>query len=152
MIIGAIDPLVIPIVGILMPLLLVPTIIVLKYRQARREWEHLERMKAMNNGRPVATSSTYCGVAAIGAGVPIASVLAALAASLLLDSHSSDEIEMYGIVWGCAALISALALASSLILAAIQSRARDATRTTQTLMNDKPAFDPDALDVVSSRG
>ena len=47
MIIGAIDPLVIPIVGILMPLLLVPTILVLKYRQARREWEHLERMKAM---------------------------------------------------------------------------------------------------------
>lgn len=108
MIIGAIDPLLIPIVAILMPLLLVPTILVLKSRQARREWEHLERMKAMDDGRPVAASSTYCGVAAIGAGVPIASVLAALAASLLLDSHSSDEIEMYGVVWGCAALIAPL--------------------------------------------
>jgi hypothetical protein len=107
-------------------------------------------MKAMDTGQPVAATTTRGGVAAIGAGVPIVSVLAALAASLLLESRSSDEIEMYGIVWGCAVLISAFASGSSLILAYIQSR--DATTTSQTLMNDKPALDPDAFDVVSSRG
>src|SRR5207248_2500864 len=119
MIIAAIDPLVIPIVGILMPLALVPTILVLRFRQVRREWEHRERMKAMDTGLPMAATTTKAGVAVIGAGVPTVSVLAALAASLLLDSGSSDDIEMHGIVWGCAVLISALALGSSLILASI---------------------------------
>ena len=36
-----------PVVAILMPLVLVPTVLVLKHRHQRREWEHLERLKAM---------------------------------------------------------------------------------------------------------
>ena len=152
MIIAAIDPLVVPIVGILMPVLLVPTILVVKHRQARREWEHRERMKAMDTGAPIVATLSRGGVAAIGAGVPIVSVLAALAASLLLESGSSDEIEIYGIVWGCAALISAFGLCTSLILAYIQSRASDASTTSRAVMTEKPVFDPDAFDVVSSRG
>ena len=47
-----VDPLIIPIVGILMPLVLVPTVLVLKHRYKRREWEHLERMKAMSGRNP----------------------------------------------------------------------------------------------------
>ena len=48
--IQAIDPVIIPVVAILMPLVLVPTIIILKHRHCRREWEHKERMKAMEIG------------------------------------------------------------------------------------------------------
>jgi len=150
--IAEIDPLLIPILGILMPLVLVPTILVLRYRHGRREWEHQERMKAMDTGLPITATATKGGVAAIGAGVPIASVLSALVASLALGTGSSDDIAIDGIVWGCAVLISALAFGSSLILAYIQSRAQCATTTSQALQNGKPAFDPDALDVVSSRG
>ena len=47
------DPLLIPIVAILMPLVLAPTVIFLKHRHSRREWEHLERMKAMDFHMPM---------------------------------------------------------------------------------------------------
>ena len=47
------DPLIIPIVGILMPLVLVPTVLVLKHRHKRREWEHRERMRAMEGPMPL---------------------------------------------------------------------------------------------------
>ncbi len=47
------EPLIIPIVAILMPLVLVPTILVLKHRHKRREWEHRERIKAMELQMPV---------------------------------------------------------------------------------------------------
>ena len=71
------EEIIIPVVAILMPLVLVPTIITLKHRHGRREWEHLERMKAMDLGLPAPTGSETWGaksVVPIGAGVPIASV------------------------------------------------------------------------------
>ena len=46
-----------PILGILMPLVLVPTILVLKHRHQRREWEHKERMKAMEIQLPTPPAS-----------------------------------------------------------------------------------------------
>ena len=47
-----INPLWIPILGILMPLVLVPMIMVLKHRTLQREWQHKERMKAIEMGAP----------------------------------------------------------------------------------------------------
>jgi hypothetical protein len=148
-----IDPLVIPIVAILMPLLLVPIVLVLKFRHSRREWEHKERMKAMETGLPIPPSATMGGVAAVGAGVPIASVLSAAVASLLLPTTPSHDHEaIHGIIWFGAVLISALAFGSSLVLAHMHSRALHASTNSQRLAGTKPAFDPDSYDVVSSRG
>ena len=50
----AIDPLWIPIVGILMPLVLVPMIMILKHRTLQSEWQHKERMQAIEMGLPPA--------------------------------------------------------------------------------------------------
>src|SRR5262245_30633951 len=75
-----VDPLLIPIVASLMPLVLVPTVLTLKHRHKRREWEHRERMRAMDGPMPLMRPGSWGGsggVAAIGAGVPIASVAAA---------------------------------------------------------------------------
>jgi len=151
-----IDPLVIPILGILMPLVLVPTIIVLKHRHLRREWEHKERMKAMEIQLPTPPAKSPgigTAIAAIGAGVPIASVLAALLASLVIAEESlpQDSIPLNGIAWGCAALISFFAFATSLILASMSPKAAKEADAAEHVMNGKPVFDPDAYDVVSSR-
>jgi hypothetical protein len=78
-----VDPLIIPIVAILMPLVLVPTILVMKFRHKRREWEHRERLRAMDGPMPLSRLAGPVGsggVAAIGAGVPTISVLAAFLA------------------------------------------------------------------------
>jgi len=154
--ISAIDPLLIPILGILMPLVLVPTIIVLKHRHARREWEHKERMKAMEIQLPTPPGQSPgkgTAIAAIGAGVPIASVLAALLATVAIGEQSppADSIPLTGIAWGCAALISFCALVTSLILASMSPKAAKEVDSAANVMNGKPVFDPDAYDVVSSR-
>ncbi len=121
------DPLVIPIVAILMPLALVPTILTLKHRHERRQWEHQERMKAMETRLPVSPRQMNGGgVAAIGAGVPIIAVLGAVLTSLLaVDAGTLDEsIPVHGIAWGCATMISGGAFLTSLILYRMQARAR----------------------------
>ncbi len=143
----------IPIVGILMPLALVPMIMVLKHRTLQREWQHKERMKALEMGAPPPPPTAGGSVVAIGAGVPIASVIGAAVTSLSYQpSATGDEIAVFGITWGCAFLISILGMGCSLLLAHIQGRPRKETESLHAMRDGKPIFDPDAYDVVSSRG
>jgi hypothetical protein len=152
-----VDPLIIPIVAILMPLLLVPTILVLKHRYKRREWEHLERMKAMSASQPLTRLGGWAGsgaVAAIGSGVPIAAVLGALVTTLNWRPSMPDEVPVPAVAWGCAVLISAGGLITSLLLALLQARTQQRldSAASADLEHAKPAFDPDTFDVVGSRG
>ena len=149
------EPLLIPIVGILMPLVLVPTVLVLKHRHKKGEWEHRERIKAMELQMPVprgfATGNTR-GVAAIGAGVPIASVFAAFLTGVAWEPGTPEDVPILPVVaWGCAVLISAGALATSLILAFMHARAAEKAESIAQTDYGKPVFDPDAFDVVGSR-
>ncbi len=147
------NALMIPIVAILMPVVLVPTILLLKHRTLKREWQHKENMKAIEMGMSAPSTHGGGGVVAIGAGVPIASVIAAAVTSLSYEPSSiGDEVPVFGIAWGCAFLISIIGMVTSLILAHIQGRARKETESLNALRNGKPVFDPDAYDVVSSRG
>ncbi len=148
------DILVIPLVAILMPLFLVPTIMTLKFRQSRKEWEHLERMKAMELGLrmppdqiPAATKS----IAWIGAGVPIFTVCAALLACV--DGPTSiDGVPLAAIVWGGAVVISGGAMVTSLLVAFAVARPRKPADSATFTSKSKPVFDPDTFDVVASRG
>jgi hypothetical protein len=149
----AIDALWIPILAILMPVVLVPMILLLKHRTLQREWQHKERMRAIEMGVPAPSPTGGGSVVAIGAGVPIASVIAAAVTSLSYQPNSAgDEPAIFGIAWGCAFLISLLGMATSLFLAHIQGRARKETGSLHAMGDGKPVFDPDAYDVVSSRG
>jgi hypothetical protein len=149
------DPLIIPIVAILMPLVLVPTVIFMKQRHKRRQWEHLERMRTLDGSASFPAGHAQVGsggVAAIGAGVPIASVIAAFLTCTIADVKTDDQIAMAGIAWGCALMISVAAMTTGLILALMQARARRQSESA-AFQVDKPAvYDPDAFDVVSSRG
>jgi hypothetical protein len=148
------DPLIIPLAGIAMPLVLVPTVLTMKHRHRRREWEHLERMKAMELGltTPAGRDSTgRSAVAAIGSGVPIAAVVTAFL-TCTEGPPSVEGIPLAAIAWSCAALISGGAMLTSLILAFMLARAHARADAEARLNHAKPVYDPDSFDVVGSRG
>lgn len=152
----SISPMLIPIVAILMPLILAPTVMMLKHRHNREEWRHFERLKAIEHGLPPATGHESChsfAVAAIGLGVPFLAVLGAFLTSVLaLEPSPLSDIPIAAVAWGCALLISAGALATSVILAILNHRAAREARTRLAVDRFKPVYDPDSFDVVSSRG
>ena len=47
------DGMIIPLAGIMLPMVLVPTIITLAHRMKKREWQHKERLRALELGIPV---------------------------------------------------------------------------------------------------
>jgi hypothetical protein len=149
------EGMIIPLAGIMLPMVLVPTIITMVHRLKRREWQHKERLRAIELGLAPTDFEPRVGggtITAIGAGVPAASVLAALLTTLNFPESNPDYIEVIGIIWGCAVLISAVALISSSVLGVIILRQRKSAESFSAFATAKPAYEPDAYDVVSSRG
>lgn len=141
------NDLIIPLAGILMPVVLVPSIMAMRLRTRKREWEHLERMKALEMGVPVPGNEPWLAKVciAIGAGVPITSFVLAWIAN---ESNSNGEV-----AWASATVIGGMGLVCGTILTSrlltSRNRARDAMRGER---NGKPLFDPDTYDVVGRRG
>ena len=141
------DPLVIPIVALAIPIIIVPTAMGIKHARYLREVEHAERMKAMELGRtlPGDESWTPAGLAAtIGAGVPIAAMLVAFVVSRSTPNPDVVEsiVKMAGMV-GLGGVICGTVLAA-------QQFARRAEPVARPV--EKPSYDPDAFDVVGRRG
>jgi hypothetical protein len=143
----------IPLAAILMPLVLVPTSLFMKHRHKRREWEHLERMKELEERLPTSPMQHLRqarGVAVIGAGVPMVSVFAAWLTTVTI-SQPVDGEAIAGIAWGSASVISVAAMFVGLVLARMHNRAVKDLEPDSRII-EKPVYDPDAFDVVSSRG
>src|SRR5208283_4175273 len=107
------EVLIITLFGIMMPLFLVPTIIFLVHRQKKREWHHQERLRALEMGLPASAPDRTLGggtVVAIGAGVPMASVLTAWMTTMSIPDTHPDYMPIIAIAWGCAFMISTGAL------------------------------------------
>jgi hypothetical protein len=144
----------IPLAGIFMPLVLAISIVRMKHRQKQRQWRHEERLRALELGLLLPEPEQRLGsgsVVAIGAGVPAATVLAAAMTSLHVSYNSQDSIPLMAISWGCACLISSAALFTSVVLGTKVIRSRGTTEPME-LLAAKPSCEPDAFDVVSSRG
>ena len=150
------DPLYIPIVAILMPLILVPTTLVMKYRHQKRKWEHLERLKSLEVQMPLPMRQVLeraGGVSAIGAGVPALSVLGAFLTTLIWEPLPGDDsTAVPAIAWGCAVLISIGAMITSLKLVSMHHAAWKESAARNVMDDHTAVYDPDAFDVVSSRG
>ncbi len=149
------EGLIIPLTAILMPLVLVPTIITLVHRHRRREWKHQERLRAIDMGLPANASESRLGagaVVAIGAGVPIASVIAALITTLNIPESHPDYMPVIAVTWGCSFVISTAALITSLVLGVLVMRTSKPAESVDPQAAFKPSFEPDAYDVVSRRG
>jgi hypothetical protein len=149
------EALIIPLAGIMLPLVLVPMVMGLKFRMKKREWEHLERMRALQMGvSPNPGAQRFGPGALIGmaTGVPAASVVAAGMTSVNLPTDLPDPLAAIAIAWGCAWLISTGAMVTAAVLGVVQARAqRDASAIDHDSLA-KAAYEPDAYDVVSRRG
>jgi hypothetical protein len=138
------DAHIIPIVGMLIPIIIVPTALGFKHARYLRQMEHDERMRAMELGQTLAEDQgwTPAQVAmTIGGVVPIAAMFIAYIAAP--KSGESDTI------WMAAAMIGVAGVICGSILAAqwFAKLGREMTAPAA-----KPEFDPDAYDVVGSRG
>ena len=51
------DPILIPILGVFIPIVVVPASLIFKFYKYKRECEHLERMKALEVGRTLRETS-----------------------------------------------------------------------------------------------
>jgi drug/metabolite transporter (DMT)-like permease len=142
------DPLIIPIVALLIPIVIVPTALGIKHARFLREVEHAERMRAMELGQtlPGDVSWTPASVAVlIGAGVPIAAMLIAFMAGR--SFHDGEQIRG---IWQAAAVIGFGGVICGTALGIQQFAKTD--RPAPVSHDEKLAFDPDAYDVVGRRG
>ena len=145
------EELVIPVVAILMPLVLVPMVMVLKHRQRRREWDHKERMRALELGveAPGSAFGTFwpsMAAIAIGAGVPASAFLFSWLASM--TAHVGDDIWTAAGFVGCIAVVCGTSLAGKMM-----GMKSCGDRKPAEVKAPKPhQYDPDAYDTVGRRG
>jgi hypothetical protein len=143
-----IDPIVIPILAILLPIILVPIILGIRYARCRRELEHAERIKALELGRSLHTADSWWTLprisVAIGAGVPAAVFFCAWQASESLQDPEP--------AWISAGFVGMTAVISGSVLAARYYLRHDESAHDARGLDGKTRIDADAFDVVSSRG
>ena len=137
----------------LVGLVLVGAIIAVQQAHRRKEMEHAERMKSLEMGLVQSPSGLDWPAAsvciAIGAGVPIGSFLVAWLAAVTADVPG--QIWLAPVFVSFAAIGSARKLANRFIDPSKSSSCKGVIK--QVPVSDgKPAFDPDAYDVVGSRG
>ena len=145
------NPLVIPVVALMVPMVIVPTALWFRYRLRVREMEHAERIRSIELGAALPTEGrlNWPGAAlciAIGGLVPIGSMLAAWG----VVAQNADEGGVFGIalVVSCVAIWAAQSLANRMLRGAGEVEpSPENSRATA-----KSHHDPDAFDVVGSRG
>lgn len=137
--------LLIPIIGVSIPIVVVPTVLAFRHAKYLREVEHKERMLAMQLGKTLPGDESWTSpgrlIAAIGAGVPLAALVVAFAA----DKAHGVQGEA---PWMACALIGISGVIGGTVLA---YRHLFGPSESQSVAF-KPAHDPDAFDVVGRRG
>jgi hypothetical protein len=142
-----IDPMLIPIAAIALPVILVPIILGLRQARIERELEHAERMKALELGRTLPQDEGWWSLprisVAIGAGVPAVVFFCAWQGSESLSDPRTP--------WVAASLVGLAAVVSGSTLAARHYLRHDEARQAAHGFNGKPLIDEDAYDFVSRR-
>jgi hypothetical protein len=130
--------------------ILVPTVLGLRYAKVERELEHAERIRALELGQSLPKDAPFWSPArlsaAIGAGVPI-SVFGTAFVTTIVDGNSYD-----GFIWSSAGAVGLAGVICGTILAA-RVPAREASPVApRHAFNGKLESDPDAYDVAGRRG
>ena len=84
--------------------------------------------------------------------MPIASVLTAWMTTMSVSDSHPDYMPIIAVTWGCAFMISSGALITSLVLGVLLMRSSKPAEPVDQIAASKPAYEPDAYDVVSRRG
>src|SRR6185312_16780603 len=141
------DPLILPIIALVIPIVIVPTVLGIKHARFLREVEHAERMRAMELGRTLAGDESWSPASVavvIGAGVPIAAMLIAF-----MSGKSFHNVEQIRAIWQTASTVGLGGVICGTALGAqLFSKRHQATPVSH---EEKPAFDPEAFDVVGRR-
>ena len=142
---------IIPIVGMSIPIILVPVILGLRHARLERELEHAERMKALELGRTLPKDEPFWGPArmslAFGVGVPMGVFFCALMAT-----HEGNHATQLPI-WISAGVVGLAGVVSGAGLAYRQLERSWAGPHVEDYRSHKPEnIDEDAFDVVGSRG
>ena len=138
--------LVVPIVGMMIPMVIVPTVLILKHARRERELEHAERMKALELGRTLPQDESWWSPARIcvmlGAGVPLGVFLCAWVATESLGVHD--------VIWYAATVVGFGGVVSGSFLGARYFQyAREQAEIARVA---KPVPDADAFDFAGRRG
>lgn len=139
---------VIPIVALLIPMIIVPTVLGLRHARYLREVEHKERMRAMELGRTLAEDESWTPVglaAAIGVWVPLGAMVIAFI-SCERNAHSYAAA-----IWNAAGMVGLGGVVCGTFLAARHFATRQEPAPSYPDVQ-KPEYDPDAYDVVGRRG
>jgi hypothetical protein len=143
------NPLTIPILALLIPIVVAPTAMWVKYAQRQRELEHAERIRALELGRTLPQDEPWWSPAklsaAIGVGVPSVAMFCAYWATESVGFR--DGIWVSSMLVGMSGVICGTVLASQ----HLKHRA-EAQRAADRAYAAKPPVDADAFDVVASRG
>lgn len=142
------SPLLIPIFGLLIPIIIVPTAMGIKYAQRVREIEHTERMRALELGRTMPGDEPWSSPArislSIGAGVPVSVFGLAWLATQAVGYQER--------IWMGATMVGLGSVICGSMLAAKHFTLRAEAESLAANTNAKPVMDADAFDVVASRG
>lgn len=138
------DPLLIPILALFIPIVIAPTAIAFKTAERARMLEHTERMRALELGRTLPKDEPWWNPARIGvfigAGVPIAAMAVSLVAT-----ESGGPLERLWLINGMVAIAG--------VICGTTIVCRHFFKAPQTAAYaEKHQYDPDAFDVVGSRG
>jgi hypothetical protein len=141
------DPLVIPVLALMIPMIVAPAALVMRTQQRKRELEHAERMRALELGRILPSDESWWSpprvAVALGVIMPFGALLTAVIASDELGA--ADPV-----VWGVAGLVGLGGVGGGTLLAAQHFAAQRKPLSPGEYA--KAPFDPDAYDVVGSRG
>jgi hypothetical protein len=142
------DPLLIPIIALAIPIVVVPTALTFRHKRLERELEHAERIRALELGRTLPRDEPWWAPAriavAIGAGVPIGVFgVAFLASQTLRDPEP---------VWIAAGTVGLAGVVGGTFLAwrSLMHGAR--SKPAASMGWSKPYVEDDAFDVVGQRG
>jgi hypothetical protein len=139
---------VIPMAAIFMPVVLAPTVMAVRHMSKKREYEHLERMKALELGRSLPGGEAWNAAMAIaiGAAVPLGSLLVGWLGSMTTGTADGP--------WQAAASIGITSSICGSFLGWRLLGQRSSNKTSDPLhvVNGKPVHDPDAYDVAGRRG
>lgn len=141
--------LIISIVALLIPIVIVPTALGVRFAQRAREMEHAERMKALELGRTLPQDEPWWSPArislAIGAGVPFGVFFCATMATGVAGYH--EEVWMGTMAVALTSVISGSLLAGKHFAHQAQAEGLFSTGHAKPRLEDADAFD-----VVGSRG
>ncbi len=142
------SPYLIPIFGMLIPIIIVPTALGIRHAQKVREIEHRERMRALELGRSLPGDEPWSSPArislSIGAGVPV-SVFG-------LAWLSTQAVGYQEHIWMGATMVGVSSVICGSMLAAKHFTLRAESENIAANPYPKPVMDADAFDVVGSRG